>query len=1456
MTESGSAPLPPRRYLIATAVTNYPKVPTHLEWDRPDLADARNRVIDLFTTHLAYEHVSDLGVDPTEAQLLAALRNFSKSPDRRPDDLLAVYLAGHGEVLDDGEHVILTSDTDPDDIDDALPTLTLARKILRGTKVRRLLLMLDTCFSGQGGNELLAAMAHLKGRWNDDGESGLVILTSAQPNELAESGAFPELLSQAVQSLATAGYTPETLALDAVVSAMKNAPRRPAHQTIGLEIIGLTGTIPPFLPNLRHGRRLGHFDLALQQRHEWERQADRRAVEYASRFLNRAQGHSDPDRSGWWFSGRHDALADISRWLVDLPPALPSLAVTGGPGSGKTAVLGLLATLSDPERRRTVPLDTMGLSAISLPPPRILDAAIYAQSLTDQQILHGIAAAARVTADTVSELVDQLENRPGTAGPDHRPLTVLIDAIDEAVTPESLCRNILRPLIDPGTPHLRLLLGTRPHLLERLLPRSTERVGPAARELDAYAGQIDLDSARYADPDAVHAYALRNLCGAHAHSPYLHCDGALLTAVARQVARAAGRSFLVARITAGTLAASPSIPDPHAPDWIAALPRMPGEAIHNDLTRRLGDRAPEIMDLLRPLAFAQGQGLPWEDIWAPAASAVSGNRYTNEHLRQLRTTAGSYIVESIEDGRSVYRLYHEAMAEYLRTGQDAQAVHAALASALRATVPYGADAAPDWSRAHPYLRRHVATHAALGGVLDELLQDPDYLVHATCDTLTPQLRLLTTAEGRLHGAVYRASIGTHRPLPPDERRAVLALDAARYGAHATRKALVGRMAAHAWKPVHATGGSVSPAMHNILTGHTGEVLAVACTLIGGQTVAVTGSYDGTVRIWDLSSGQPLGEPLTAHTSAVTAVTCTRINGRHVALTSSIDRPMQLWDLETGRSLGEITLTERDSPVEQVVCVEFDGRPVVLTTWLHTHRTVRMFDLHTHRGVGPAFNHPPGWFYAVLFAADDGRPYAVTSDRQRVVRVWDLSSGRSISEPLDFPDGPAKAAACTEIDGRPVAVLGTSGALRVVDLTTGHLVGPFMTSSSALSGLVCTEIDGVPIAVASSHTGEIQLWNLRTHQKHGAPLTGHTGGVSAVACTRLDGRPVAVTGSRDHTVRVWDLDTDRYVGRPAVGHSGAVRAVSCSVLGDEPVAVTISQDDTVRMWNLRTHAPIDPSGPAFVFWSGPSVITQLRGSAVAVTLGSPRHHDPDYVVVVRDLHDLRGPSRTLTRMDHPVVTLSCARLDGRPLVLIGDVNGSTRVRDLESGRPIGRTIAGDTGTSEAAACTRLDGRAVILISYLDGSLRLRDLETGEFVGRPLTGHTARVTAVECIEVDGAPVAVTSSHDKTLRMWDLTTQRPLGPPLTGHTDWVIAMLCTELDRRPVAVTGSHDNTVRIWDLQRPTVPPTVIRLANRCSALAFSDGRLVVAFGNDVGFFTRERMSGPPLDPFSQPRTSRA
>ncbi|SDE32850.1 caspase family protein, partial [Streptomyces sp. AmelKG-A3] len=820
----------PRRFLMAAVVADYPK---NRDWNRPGLVEARDKVVDLFTGPLGYRLHDPLPLSPTRQQLTDALRAFCASPERREDDLLTLYLSCHGEILDDGdEHVLLTADTDPDDlVYTTLPTADLTRAMLRGTQIRKVMLLLDACYVEQGGNQMAAAaLERLGAAWGRTSGSGLVVVSSAQPHQPATAGLFPTLLEQAVTGLSVAGHAPVTLSVNAIVQHINGSEDRPGHQRIGLTMVGLDGEPPAFFPNPRHDTRLNGVDLALQQAAAFDEQDQRRETEFTSRLLKRAMGDQNgPDDNltapAWWFSGRHTVLHDLAAWL-NTPTSSNDQAcrvVTAAPGSGKTAVLGLIAALTHPERRRTVPLHALGLSQDLLALGTI-DAAVYAQHLTDTDVLDAIAAAARLRTATVGELLDALSGRP-------QPLTVLIDALDEAATPHTLCTTILRPLIEHSRGRIRLLLGTRPYLLPRLGIDA-----PDTRHV------LDLDSPRYADRPALTAYTARTLLQARTTSPYRNRLDAV-EPVAEAVATAAGHSFLIARITAGTLAATPTIPDPADPAWQASLPRHAGDAMREDLRQRLGHHADRAADLLRPLAHAQGQGLPWEDVWASLATEISGRTYTDDDLLWLRHNAGSYVVEATQDDRSAYRLYHEAMAEHLRENTDDRAVHTAYVRVLTDRVPYRADGTPDWSRAHPYTLTHLAHHAARAGLIDQLLADPEYLVHAHPRSLTPHLHHAHHDTARLDAAVYRTGLHLHRNTSPGKRRQLLALDAARAGARHLHRDLTRRIPAGTWAPVWATGSTFNPALRDTLTGHTDIVVAVACTMLDDRPVAVTGSRD-------------------------------------------------------------------------------------------------------------------------------------------------------------------------------------------------------------------------------------------------------------------------------------------------------------------------------------------------------------------------------------------------------------------------------------------------------------------------------------------------------------------------------------------------------------------------------------------------------------------------------------
>ncbi|MFK0127094.1 caspase family protein, partial [Streptomyces nigra] len=1239
----------PRRFLIAMAVAHYAKCS---QWDRPELVGAREQVIETFTQQLGYRHQTALGLNVTRSQLMEQLRAFCRSSDRREDDLLAVYFSGHGQVLDGGgEHVLYLADTDPVDVSfTALPTTDLAKAMLRETPLRRLLLVLDTCYSGHGGNELAAAaLERINTQWHNATGSGLVVISSAQPHQQAQAGLFPRLLTEAIDNRATAGHGPQTLSVSAVVQQMNDHPDKPAWQRINLAQIGLTGEPPAFFANPRHNVLLNEVDLALQQADEFDEHARRRDTELTHRMLVRAMGYGSNAKPGWWFSGRHAALADLATWLnasttgdtrtdLDSSPPLSSddcRVVTGDPGSGKTAVLGLIAALTHPERRATVPVHALGLNAAHLPDETSVDVTIYAQKLSNAQVLDGLAAAAGVRVNTVGALLEALPDL-GSG----RPFTALIDALDEADTPDTLCTRILRPLIEHSRGRIRLLLGTRPYLLDRL--------GLKAKNATHQQQIINLDNPRYADHKALTAYAARNLLEAHPDSPYRH-DLSQVRPVARAVAQAAGNSFLVARITAGTLAAAPRVvPNPRNHAWRASLPCHAGDAMRKDLHRRLGPDAQRAADLLRPLAYAEGQGLPWEDIWAPLATTISGRTYTDDDLLWLCRNAGSYVVEATEAERSAYRLYHQALAEHLRADPDAVAVHDAFTTVLMGCVPYAADGTRVWQRAHPYTLRHLATHAAASNRLDSLISDADYLVHADPEALLTALHHVRTDEGRVVRTVYRASADRHRRLNPDGRRQLLALDAARYQANSLLEAATRTLT---WKPRWATGFQTNYALEATLTGHIGGVSRVTCSEVRGRPVAVSAGDDGTVRVWDLIDNTEQAV-LEGHSGDVFDVACTELDGHAVAVSAGLDRTVRVWDLNVNRERAILT----GRTVTNIVCTQVEGHAVAVMA--EFDGTVLVWDLNT-TGEPTVLTNSGSHMANLTCLQVDGRPAVLVGPKGEdgVTGIWDLGTGRELPLPEGSLDQEALLA-LTSMQGH-IAIAAGLDTVHVWDLEAGASHRFITTHSSPINDVAYSEVAGDPVAITASGDGSVRVWDLATGSEQ-ALLAGHMGPVFSVACTEVQDRPIAVTaGSGDDTVRVWDLTTA--VRHPVSNdYMDEVCTVDCTQMDDRLFVVTGNRAfgyGTMRVWDLTMPAQ-QPGLTVQTRRIFSLACTQVHGRAVAVASGQAE-------VLVLDL--ITGDEQArFAGHEKDVWAVACGELAGQPIAVSGDDSGEVRVWDLVTG----------------------------------------------------------------------------------------------------------------------------------------------------------------------------------------------
>ncbi|MFC7109513.1 hypothetical protein ACFQQB_59440 [Nonomuraea rubra] len=512
-------------------------------------------------------------------------------------------------------------------------------------------------------------------------------------------------------------------------------------------------------------------------------------------WLPRARG-CELGTDEWHFTGRVEARRAIRDWLARPAPAgQPILLVTGGPGCGKSALLAHTLLAADPRLSATVP--TPG----PRPPAGAFDAALHLKGLTCDETAARLADALGATADEPAELLAAVSGLPpGTS------FTVLVDALEEAASAEEARRIAVLLRQVAGTGRLRVLAGVR------TAPPDSRH----ARVLDAFGQRvprIDLEAPPYLRHADVADYVVNRLRGRARPGSW---D---LPAIGQAVARRAGHNFLIAQLVSDRLnhpAAAP--PHPGTPGWEEQFPESVGQAME-DYLRACAPDAELVRRLLTALAFARGDGLPVGRTWLLMATGLGhGLAPAPADLHDVVQNAAHYLVEHVDPqaGQSTYRLYHDAIDDYLRERCRHPDPQRAITDALTAAVP-GPDGQRDWSAADPYTLAHLAGHAAAAGRLDPLLDDPGYLVHALPGPLLTALPAATTAKGALAARVYRTSAYRHRAATPARRCWTLSFDAARHHAPALRRAfdtLLDTLAPRGgsrWRPYFAAGHAPSPA---------------------------------------------------------------------------------------------------------------------------------------------------------------------------------------------------------------------------------------------------------------------------------------------------------------------------------------------------------------------------------------------------------------------------------------------------------------------------------------------------------------------------------------------------------------------------------------------------------------------------------------------------------------------
>ncbi|MGW6705349.1 hypothetical protein ACWGDE_10705 [Streptomyces sp. NPDC054956] len=1366
-----------------------------------------------------------------------------------PGEALVVHFAGHG-ICSEGELFLGVSgaDTREQMLDGTCVSVADLRKVA-GRSGHPVLLVLDVCGAGQALVE--QQLAELVARRPQDAARSVWFIGASAAGQAAFGAGLSTALAQVLQQLADGDldlspnveFVPiETLAavIDRRLVAIDASAGRPGRTVVRTTDPAATATEAPFFRNPAY--RTGAAGVVAG--------IDPRLREFALsaapgldplHFATRAAGR--PDLAEIAFSGRASALKRIEDWL-DASPAEqgPVLAVTGGPGSGKSALLGVTACLLHPDLESEPQLGQRIGNAVPGFEPRqpATVLAVHARQLSLAQITEALHAQLRRQYPACGRpggraggpyQPDTARDRPEDAGVaglltalrGAGDVLVILDALDEAGDPAGTVTELLLPLAaladEPGRAadgNVRVLVGTRPwwDSLPALHGLLQEHPGAV----------LDLDPADEAERSVLAAdlegYLRKLLPRRHPARPRVPEFAARLAAYTDHGA------FLVAGLYAEHLLATGGGGSPTPPCSITEV---------FDLHRAtLAAADPWIDPVLAAVGRARGAGMPADLIHAVALAARPADPHrptpTLADTRRVLGKAAFYLRTTPDsDHRLLYRYFHQALAEHTEAGTDPAAVH----RVLTAAVPVSAEGTQAWAPAGPYLLRHAVVHAheAGGDAVDQLLTNLEYVLHADPDSLAPYLHHAVAERAVLHADIYRSTV----PFHPDRhvlgaRRDLLALDALAWQQPGIAQDLIAtEEGAKPFTPRWATRLTHTARRHT-LTEHFGSLIALA-TGPDGIPLAVTAGKDRLVKVWDLLSGTAR-HTLTGHAHPVTAVAVASggPDDSLLAVTADESGTVIAWDLEAGTT--RHTLTGHIHPVTAAVSASAsgnDGAPLAFTAddggtvivWNLDSGTMR----HTwtaHRGALTAL---------AVATGPDGIPLAVTAGKDRTVKVWDLLSGTARHTLTGHTSPVATVAMTSGRDGSPLAVTSDEGGtVRVWDLDAGterHTMTGHTRPVRAIA--VASGPDGTPLAVTADHQGRVIVWNLDSGTARHS-LTGHTRPVRAVAvASGPGGTPLAVTVGDDRTAIVWDLESGT-ARHTLTGHTDWIFAVAVTPGPDGALlAVTTSQDHTAIVWDLvpgtARHTRTGHTHPVTAIASGPD------GSELAVTVchnGTALVWDLESGTARPSLRGLAGPMRA--------VAVASGGPDGSLLAVTISQHRPVTVWDLESGTPR-RTLRGHTRQMNgvAVASGGPDGSPLAVTVGDDRTVIVWDLLSGT-VRQTMTGHAHPISSVAITAgADGSLLAVTAGKDLTARVWDLVsgTERHT---LTGHTQYVRAVAVTSgPDGAPLAITADDTATVIVWDLVSGTERHTLVGHTRPVRAVAVVSGPdgspLAVTAGKD-------------------------